>query len=99
MTGFNFLISGQSQIRPVTWSSNGSSPKAGMYLAHSTNTSNCCLIESQMSPMVAAFCSDRSTIPAGLVIWMERENWILQQVFGTHTRQKNKKAKRKLYLL
>lgn len=64
----------KSLISPVTWSSNGSSPKAGMYLAHSTNTSNCCLIESQMSPTVAAFCSDISTIPTGDVIWMETDN-------------------------
>lgn len=64
----------KSLISPVTWSSNGSSPKAGMYLAHSTNTSNCCLIESQTSPTVAAFCSDKSTVPTGDVIWMETEN-------------------------
>lgn len=53
----------------VTWSSSGSSPKAGIYLAHSTNTSNCCLIESHTSSTVADFCSDMSVIPTGAVIW------------------------------
>lgn len=59
---------------PVTWSSSGSSPKAGIYFAHSTNTNNCCLIESQTSPTVADFCSGMSGIPTGAVIWRETEN-------------------------
>lgn len=53
---------------PITWSSRGSSPKAGMYLAHSTNTNSCCLIESHMSPTVADFSSDMSARPTGVVI-------------------------------
>lgn len=65
---------------PVTWSSSGSSPKAGIYLAHSTKTSNCCLIESQRSPTLADFCSDMSAIPTGAVIWREGEN----KGFNTH---------------
>lgn len=59
---------------PVTWSSSGSSPKAGIYFAHSTKTNNCCLMESQTSPTVADFCSDMSAIPTGAVIWKEMEN-------------------------
>lgn len=56
-----------------TWSSSGSSPKAGIYLAHSTSTSNCCLIESQTSPTKADFCSDTSAIPTGDVIYAEEK--------------------------
>lgn len=58
--------------QPVTWSSSGSSPKVGIYLAHSTNTNNCCLIESHMSPTVADFCSDKSAIPTGVVLCRRR---------------------------
>lgn len=69
---------------PVTWSSSGSSPKAGIYLAHSTNTNNCCLIESQTSPTVADFCSDMSAIPTGAVIWGGRKirvSWVTSRQF------------------
>ena len=53
----------------LTWSSSGSSPKVGMYLAHSTKTSNCCLMDSHRSPTVADFCSDKSVTATGAVIW------------------------------
>lgn len=44
-----------------------------MYLAHSTNTSNCCRMESHASPMVADFCSVTSAIPNVVVIFRETE--------------------------
>lgn len=62
------------QQSSVTWSSSDSSPKEGMYLAHSTNTSNCCLMESHTSPTLADFCSAMSAIPTGAVIWRETQN-------------------------
>ncbi len=55
----------------LTWSSRGRSQKAGMYLAHSTNTSSCCFMDSHTSVMLAIFLVLMSpfSIGAGEVIW------------------------------
>lgn len=60
-----------------TWSSRGSSQKAGMYLAHSTSTSSCSFMDSHTSAMLAIFFARMSPLipETGEVIWGEmKEN-------------------------
>lgn len=49
-----------------TWSSRGSSQKAGMYFAHSTSTRSCCFMDSHTSLMVAIFFMAMSVLCTGL---------------------------------
>lgn len=46
----------------LTWSSRGSSQKAGMYLAHSTSTSSCSFMDSHTSAMLAIFFARMSPL-------------------------------------
>lgn len=46
----------------LTWSSKGSSQKAGMYLAHSTSTSSCSFMDSHTSAMLAIFFARMSPL-------------------------------------
>jgi len=60
----------------LTWSSRGSSQKAGMYLAHSTSTSSCCFMDSHTSEMLAIFFPRMSPLitETGDDIWKERRD-------------------------
>ena len=46
----------------LTWSSRGSSQKAGIYLAHSTSTSSCSFMDSHTSAMLAIFFARMSPL-------------------------------------
>lgn len=50
------------RVLALTWSSRGSSQKAGMYLAHSTSTSSCSFMDSHTSAMLAIFFARMSPL-------------------------------------
>lgn len=56
----------REELFDFTWSSRGSSQKAGMYFAHSTNTRSCCFMDSHTSLMVAIFFMAMSVLCTGL---------------------------------
>lgn len=68
MPGNSFPRQGIHQEEPFdfTWSSRGSSQKAGMYFAHSTSTRSCCFMDSHTSLMVAIFFMEMSVLCTGL---------------------------------
>lgn len=69
----------------LTWSSRGKSQKAGMYLAHSTNTKSCCFMDSHTSVMVATFLVLMSplSIGAGEVIYTRESRGNIIEWFVT----------------